>query len=63
MIRYINVKTKHGTETVDELDSEKFESFKLFKKELHRLIGEYRFTGAYHSVWSSSRSTNDWRNW
>ena len=45
MIRYINFKGNHGVETVDELDRNDFESYKDFKKELNRLLTEYRLAG------------------
>jgi hypothetical protein len=48
---YINAKTDHGTETIDE-----FESY----KEAREMLAEYRM--AYNMpVWISSRSTKAWR--
>lgn len=53
MKRYLNLKTNYGTETVDELDSKNFKTFKEFKNELKRLINEYHILGM--NVYSSQR--------
>lgn len=45
MTRYINIKTSHGVETVDQLERIDFESYKEFKLELNRLLTEYRLSG------------------
>jgi len=45
MTRYINLKTNHGTETVDQLDRQDFSTYAEFKKELNRLLKEYRLSG------------------
>jgi len=45
MIRYINLKTNQGTETVDQLDRQDFSTYAEFKKELNRLLKEYRLSG------------------
>lgn len=45
MTRYINLKTNHGVETVDQLDRQDFGSYTEFKAELNRLITEYRLSG------------------
>lgn len=55
---YINIKTSHGTETVDELSPENFKSLKEFRKELKRLINEYKIAGM--QVYKSQRSCIDW---
>jgi hypothetical protein len=60
MVRYINMKSVHGTETVDELDSKDFKFFRDFRKELRRLLNEYRLCGM--NVYSSQRSDKTWRN-
>jgi hypothetical protein len=38
---YFNIKTVHGTETVDELNSEDFTTFQEFRDEKKRLLKEY----------------------
>lgn len=53
MIKYLNFKSSYGTETVDQLDSRDFPSLKEFRKELIRLIQEYRLCGM--NVYSSQR--------
>ena len=57
---YFNCKTSHGTETLDELNREDFSSFAEYKTERKRLIREYHMCGQY--VYTSTRSTNDWKN-
>ena len=60
MIRYINTKFKKETETVDELNSNDFNTFKEFRKELRRLTSEYSM--AYNQYcYISCRSTRAWR--
>lgn len=60
MIRYFNIRTNQGIETVDELNRSDFESRKDFVKELRRLKGEYNIAGM--AVYTSQRCTNDWKN-
>lgn len=58
---YFNIKTVHGTETVDELNSEDFTTFQEFRDEKKRLLKEYRIASdCYSSIYTSQRSTNDW---
>lgn len=52
-MRYLNLKTNYGTETVDELDPKDFNSPKEFRKELRRLVGEYGLAGM--NVYASQR--------
>jgi hypothetical protein len=59
-MRYLNMKTVFGIETIDELNPANFESYKLFRQELKRLLNEYRIAGM--AVYISQRSTNDWRH-
>ena len=61
MIRYINWKTSQGVETVDELDSNDFERLSAFYKALRRLVSEYIMAYNDHSIYSSQRCSNDWR--
>ena len=55
MTRYINLKTGHGVETVDQLERKDFESYKAFKIELNRLLTEYRLSGM--AVYISQRQS------
>lgn len=57
---YLNLKTSHGIETVDELNFKDFKTTREFKNEVKRLINEYHLAGM--SVYRSSRCTNDWKN-
>lgn len=57
-MRYFNLNTIYGVETIDEISPKDFESYKEFKKELNRLIKEYRIAGM--NIYVSQRCTNDW---
>lgn len=57
-MKYINLKSVYGVETVDELNPKDFSTFKDFRTELKRLIYEYRLAGM--NVYSSQRSSKDW---
>jgi len=58
-MRYFNLKTNHGTETVDQLDVKDFANYREFSKELKRLASEYRTAGM--NVYTSQRCTSDWK--
>ena len=58
MTKYLNMKSNYGTETVDQLDSADFSTYKEFKAELRRLISEYHLSGM--NVYVSSRATKEW---
>lgn len=45
MTRYINFKGQQGVETVDQLERQDFSTYREFKKELNRLLTEYRLSG------------------
>lgn len=60
MIKYFNMKSNYGVETVDELDSKDFNTYKEFRNELIRLRNEYRIAGM--QVYTSQRCTNEWKN-
>ena len=44
-MKYLNIKSCYGVETVDQLDKNDFNSLKEFKQELKRLVNEYRIAG------------------
>lgn len=53
-MRYINVKTSEGTETIDEFES---------RFEAREMLTEYRMAGDFYAgAYISARCTNDWRN-
>lgn len=58
-MRYFNIKSVYGIETVDELSEKEFNSYKEYRKELIRLLNEYRLI--YDNVYTSSRCTNYWK--
>lgn len=57
-MKYLNLKTNYGTETVDELNRNNFNSFKDFRTELKRLVSEYRIAGM--NVYTSQRACKEW---
>jgi len=60
---YLNIKTVHGVETVDQLERKDFSSYKEYIQELKRLKNEYRLaSNCYAGIYSSQRCTNDWKN-
>lgn len=61
MIRYINWKNQGSIETVDELVSSDFKTLRDFNKELRRLVNEYQIAYDLGNVYSSQRSTKEWR--
>lgn len=61
MKTFFNIKSQsHGTETVDELNRKDFKSHKEYRREVNRLRNEYQIAGM--NVYTSKRSTNDWKN-
>jgi len=59
-MKYLNIKSHYGTETVDQLDPRDFTSFKEFRQELRRLLNEYHLSGM--NVYISSRPDKTWNN-
>lgn len=58
MVRYFNLKTVYGIETIDEFDSNDFPTFKEYRQELKRLAKEYRMAGM--PVYTSQRATKEY---
>jgi hypothetical protein len=44
-MKYFNLKTSFGTETVDQLSQSDFNTYREFRKELKRLLSEYHISG------------------
>jgi hypothetical protein len=59
MVRYFNIKGNYGVETVDEINSAEFKTFKEFKTELNRLFKEYQISG--FSVYISQKADKSWK--
>lgn len=59
-MKYLNMKTNYGIETIDELDPKDFGSYREFRTELKRLVGEYHLAGM--PVYTSQRCTKDWKS-
>ena len=62
MKAYINIKDRY-VETIDELDSNDFETIKEYRKEKQRLLSEYRmaYSGTGIVPYLSNRCTQDWK--
>jgi hypothetical protein len=58
MKTYLNMKTAHGTETVDEIRRADFASFRMYHAEVKRLANEYRMAGM--NVYTSTRPCKGW---
>jgi hypothetical protein len=56
MIKYLNIKTKYGVETWDSVDRDNFNTFSEYKKEVRRLINEYKLMG--YNMYLSQRKSN-----
>ena len=57
-MRYLNIRTSEGIETVDHLDRNDFNTYLDYNRELKRLVTEYRIAGM--NVYTSQRSTKDY---
>lgn len=57
---YFNLKSNYGVETVDELCSSDFDTYKEFRAEVRRLLSEYHLAGM--NVYTSQRATKEWRS-
>lgn len=60
MTVYLNMRTSQGVETVDEFSPEIGQTGKDFRKYVSDMVQEYRIAGM--GVYTSKRSTNDWKN-
>ena len=60
MIKYINIKTNCGIETVDEFNSDDHIDERPFFKYVRDMCKEYNMTMLGHYI--SQRCTNDWKN-
>jgi hypothetical protein len=56
MIKYLNTKTQYGVETWDSVDRDNFNTFSEYKKEVRRLINEYKLMG--YNMYLSQRKSN-----
>ena len=57
---YLNIKSAHGVETVDEFTREEGQTKRAFIKYVNQMVREYQMNGM--NVYRSQRCTNDWRN-
>ena len=59
-MKYFNIKTSYGVETIDQLDAKDFNSYKDYIAELRRLKNEYRLAGM--NIYISQRATKEWNS-
>ena len=57
-MRYLNIRTSEGVETIDHIDRNDFNTYSDYSKEVARLVREYRICGM--NVYTSQRSTKDY---
>lgn len=57
-MKYFNIKTSQGAETIDELNSKDYKTHKEFRSELKRLVNEYRIAGI--NTYISQRACKEW---
>lgn len=57
-MKYFNIKTTYGVETIDQLDTKDFNSYKDYIAELRRLKNEYKLVGM--NVYLSQKATKEW---
>ena len=57
-MKYYNIKTSQGVETVDHIERKNFATYKEYITELKRLKNEYFICGM--NVYISQRSTKDY---
>ena len=57
-MKYFNLKTNQGTETVDQLERNDFKTYKEYINEVVRLKKDYNIAGM--NVYTSQRSCKDW---
>ena len=57
-MKYFNIKTSYGVETIDQLDEKDFNSYSEYIKELRRLKNEYKLAGM--EVYLSQKATKEW---
>ncbi len=59
-MKYFNIKTNYGVETIDQLDRRDFSTYSEYIAELKRLKNEYRLAGM--DIYLSQRATKEWYN-
>jgi hypothetical protein len=59
-MKYFNIKTNYGVETIDQLDRKDFSTYSEYIAELKRLKNEYRLAGM--DIYLSQRATKEWYN-
>ena len=57
---YLNMRTSHGVETVDEFTREETQTPKQFRAYVSKMVQEYHISG--QPVYRSSRPTKEWAN-
>ena len=58
-MKYFNIKSVYGVETVDQIDKNDFKVYSEYKKELISMLYNYRLAGM--AVYLSNRCTKEWK--
>jgi hypothetical protein len=58
-IKYLNMRTMYGVETVTMLREADCKNYKDFRQQLRQLVADYRMNGM--NVYTSQRCTKDWK--
>ena len=59
MKTFLNLKTRHGRETVDQFDKQECQSSKEYRAYVRSMVAEYQLAGM--NVYSSSRCCANWK--
>ena len=57
-MKYLNMKTRYGVETVDQINRADFATYEDFENELIRLVNEYHMCGM--PVYVSNKCDKTW---
>ena len=62
MIRYLNTILHGQRETIDQMDSNDFDSYKQFRKAQRDLYSEYSLAGGHGEMYWSQRACKGWND-
>lgn len=62
MIRYLNTVLNGQRETIDQMDSNEFDSYKEFKKAQQDLFSNYCLAGGHGEIYWSQRACKGWND-
>lgn len=59
-MKYFNIKTSTGIETIDSIDRNDFKTYKEYKTELKSMLYNYRMIPFYSGIYLSQRSVKNY---